>query len=304
MDDISSKISAVVCTRNRGNSVVATLETILANTHPHFEVILVDQSTNQATAQAIDHLRTDCRLRYVPSNTRGAGRARNIGLSLAQGSIVAFTDDDCTVPSDWLEGIARIFALYPHVAMVFCNVDPAPHDSAAGFIPCYQRHNSVLVQTMWDKCQARGIGAGMAVRRAAITAVGGFDESLGPGTTFSACEEGDLAVRMLINNWWVYETHEVAVVHHGFRTWQEGKDLTKRDWFGIGVAYVKSVKCGYWQVAIVIACEGIKGVMGPITALARLKKPQGARRIWYLCLGILQGLKTPVDRQRIMYKLD
>jgi glycosyltransferase involved in cell wall biosynthesis len=296
-------VSVVICTRNRGDSIVPTLETVLTNTYPDFEVIVIDQSTNQDTEEAISPFLIDPRLQYIRSTTCGAGRARNIGMSYAKGEIVAFTDDDCTVPMNWLDVITRVFETYSQVNMLFCNVDPAPHNASVGFIPAYHRQDSQLVRTMWEKCHARGIGASMAVRREPILAIGGFDESLGPGTPFSACEEGDLAVRVLLNAGWVYETDQTAVVHYGFRTWQEGKELTRRDWFGIGAAYAKPIKCGHWSVATVLLYEGlVMGLWNPVSKIFQFKKPQGFKRFLYLWSGFIQGLKTPVDRQHIMYK--
>jgi glycosyltransferase involved in cell wall biosynthesis len=304
MNQSLPEISVVICTRNRKDSVVATLVTILANTHPHFEIILIDQSTNLDTEQSVARFHTDSRFRYFHSHTIGLGRARNIGIGLAQSEIVALTDDDCTVPANWLEVIAGIFEKHQRVSVVFCNVDPGPHDQSRGFIPAYRRQDSKLIRTMWGKCRARGIGAGIAVRRQAVFAFGGFDESLGAGAFFSSCEDGDIAVRALINGQWVYETHEVAVIHHGFRTWQEGKDLTQRDWVGIGAAYAKPLKCGHWNITIIICHEAlVVGLWNPLSSILRLKKPQGFKRFYYFSRGFIKGMKTPVDCQHIKYKL-
>lgn len=289
-------ISAVICTRNRGDSVVATLETVLANTHPNFEVILVDQSTNGETLQAISHFMEDQRLRYVPTPTSGLGRARNIGLAHARGSIIAFTDDDCTVPSTWLQAVEQIFDQNPHVGVVFCNVAAAPYDQALGFIPTYERRTSAIIHTIYGKWQARGIGAGIAVRQTMLDLVGTFDDHLGAGAMFSSCEDGDMAVRAVLNGWWIYETAETTIVHYGFRTWAEGKKLTKRDWYGIGAAYSKPIKRGRLGILVVIWYEAmVMGFLEPLIKLLRFQRPQGLRRVVYFFQGFMHGLHTPID---------
>jgi glycosyltransferase involved in cell wall biosynthesis len=296
-------ISAVVCTRNRGASAVTTIASILANAHPNFEVILIDQSIDQNTDQAMAPFRDDPRFHYVHSRDQGVSKARNIAISLAQGSIVAFTDDDCTVPTDWLESIAAVFAAQPRASLLFCNVLAAPHDENTGFIPDYVRTDSRLVRNFWDKCHARGIGAGMAARRDALVKIGGFDELLGPGARFPACEDGDVAIRTLIHGSYIYESHDVSVIHYGFRTWAEGQQLTKRDWVGIGAAYAKLISCGRWSGLVIIFYEGfVIGLLAPIRALLRLKRPQGLRRIVYFLLGLWQGLRTPVNRKTFLYQ--
>lgn len=304
MTDHPMTISAVVCTRNRGSSVVATIETILANTYPHFEVILIDQSTNQETEQAIAPFRADARFHYIRSATKGLGRARNLGMAQAQSNVVAFTDDDCTVPTNWLERMAAAFADKPRVTVSFCNVEAAPHNNAEGFIPAYMRKDSKLVRNFWDKCRARGIGAGIAVRRQAALALGGFDEELGAGGHFPSCEDGDMAMRALARGQWVYETHEVAVLHYGFRTWNEGKELTRRDWIGIGAAYAKPLRCGHWGALVVVLYESLViGLLIPLSAILRLQKPQGLRRLLYFMQGFWQGWSTPVDCEKMLFQL-
>src|SRR5690349_12569414 len=105
---IQPAISVVICTRNRGDSIAATLDTIVTNTHSNFEVIVVDQSTNQDTFNAIRRFQSVECFQYIQSDTQGVSRARNIGLARARGDIVVFTDDDCTVPENWLESIEPI----------------------------------------------------------------------------------------------------------------------------------------------------------------------------------------------------
>ena len=48
----------------------------------------------------------------------GAGAARNVGLENAKGEIIAFLDDDCRVPPEWLDKIIETFKKYPEAAAV------------------------------------------------------------------------------------------------------------------------------------------------------------------------------------------
>ena len=295
-------ISAVICTRNRGDRVVATLETLFANTHANFEVIVVDQSTNDDTANAVRRFCGHPRFHYLRTPTRGIGVSRNIGLECARAEIAAFTDDDCTVPPDWLEGMETAMLSYPKVAMVFCNVLPGPHDAAAGFIPDSVRTDNLLLRSIGDKRRGRGIGAGIAVRRSAVLDIGGFDRWLGAGGYFPAGEDIDLEVRLLLKGWWAYETADVSVTHYGFRTWREGAELTQRDWVGIGATYAKPIKCGYWRVAPLIAHELlIYALWRPFEEIFHLRSPRGFKRLVYFWRGFLGGMTTPVDRAHILY---
>jgi glycosyltransferase involved in cell wall biosynthesis len=296
-------ISAVVCTRNRGDSIVCTLRSILANTHPHFELIVIDQSSNRETAKAVAPFLEDARLRFLPSETVGKGVALNLALEEARGEVIALTDDDCEAPPDWLEKIAGVFVENPRTAVAFFNVEAASHDANAGFVPAYRREGSKRMTRIRDWCATHGIGAGMAVRREAIRNIGGFDARMGPGCLFPAYEDGDLALRALLNGYEVYETDATCVLHYGFRTWAEGRDLARRDWYSIGAGHAKLVKCGRWRVLAVSAHELWKFVFRPlILDTLRLRKPPVMVRGLSFARGFIAGWRSPVDRQRMVFR--
>jgi glycosyltransferase involved in cell wall biosynthesis len=105
----NERISAVICTRNRGADARAAVESVLTNNHPAFRLIVVDQSTNDETERSLADLVAAGRIDYVRTTTVGLSRARNIGLRHARTRVVAFTDDDCETPDDWLQAIQTIF---------------------------------------------------------------------------------------------------------------------------------------------------------------------------------------------------
>jgi GT2 family glycosyltransferase len=297
------RTTVVVCTRNRGSRAADAIESILCNqTGDDLEVLLVDQSTNAETANAVKVFESDARFRYLPSPEVGTGRGRNMGLRAARGKYVLYTDDDCRVPDSWIARMVACFEENPRVAVVFCNVQAAPFDEQAGFVPTYIRDDDALVTSVWQKCSARGIGAGMAVRRQAALEIGGFDACLGPGTQFPANEEGDLALRALLKGWWVYETARTHVVHDGFRTWSQGKELTRRNWTGIGAAYAKPLRCGHWGAGVIVAYEGVVvALLTPARRLLRLQRPQGLRSFVFFWEGFARGWCAPIDRDSIKF---
>lgn len=305
MSESLPMVSVVIPTYNRGDSILDTIESVLQSDYPAFEIIIVDQSKNSATKEAIQKYLFNPQFRYIHTDIQGAGRARNTGIAQAQGSLVAITDDDCVVPKNWLSAIAQIFDKYPKVAVVITNVVPGEHDEAKGFIPTYERTDSTLVKTIWQKRSARGIGASLAIRRDIVISMGGYDNNLGPGAYFQDGDDIDLVTRAILKGWWVYETHEVAVTHYGFRTWQEGKALTKRNWIGIGATYAKPLKCGYWQILILVFYEAFYiGLLPPLWNLLRFKKPNGLKQIYYFFVGFFRALATPVDCEKVVFNLD
>ncbi|HLF75972.1 MAG TPA: glycosyltransferase family A protein [Dehalococcoidia bacterium] len=294
-------ISVAVCTRGRGDSVARTVSSLLKCTHPCFEVIVVDQNEGDVTADALAPMLADPRLRYVRSATVGKGIAANIALAEARGEVVALTDDDCEVPPNWLQEMQAIFTENPKVAVAYCNVVATEFDSDVGFIPGYERSDEKVVKSLLDKCTARGIGAGMAVRRSTVLAMGGFDSFLGPGGRFHACVDGDLTVRALLLGYQVYETARVHVSHFGFRSFQEGRSLSWRYAFGTGAAYSKPLKSGYWRFSVVIAYELLIAALPLLRDAVRLRRPRGAMRVIGFLQGFAAGLRTPVDRRTLRF---
>jgi glycosyltransferase involved in cell wall biosynthesis len=295
-------ISALVCTYGRGRLVVDTVASILANTHPNFELVVVDQSKDNETLEALRSFSADPRLRYLKSTTIGKGDALNAGLIETKGSAIVITDDDCTVPPNWLETFASIFVTYPKVAVAFCCVEAGEHDRAAGFVPDFVRTGDRMLTTMHDARHVRGLGAGIAVRRDMIEEIGGFDPMLGPGSKFPDCDDRDIAIRALLARHHVFETSTIAVKHFGFRSWQQGPQLARRNFLGIGAAYSKFLKCGRIELMYIPAHEFIKyALWPPIRDVLHLRQPRGMVRITAFAEGFVDGLRTPVDRATMLF---
>lgn len=298
------RYAVVVATRNRGEKIVPLLESVQANEERDFEMVIVDQSTTDVTRRAVEPFLTDARIRYVFSSVPGASRARNLGISMTSAPIIAITDDDCTVPKNWLAGLARPFADNPRVGVVFCTVDFVP-SSEPGHTPHihFRRSRTVSdVQTVW-KNKFLSLGAGMAIRRAALADVSGFDELLGPGAVFQAAEDNDLAWRALVSGWSLYESNEVSVMHDGFRSLDELRELVKRDFYGVGGTIAKYLKSGHWQISSLLLAWMFRfGFAGPAQDLLALRAPRGFRRPYMLMRGLLDGLRTPVDSKTIRYR--
>jgi GT2 family glycosyltransferase len=301
---VTPRYAVVVATRNRGERIVPLLESVQANECRDFEMVIVDQSTSDVTRRAVEPFLGDPRVRYVYSSVPGASRARNLGIYLTTAPIIVITDDDCIVPKHWLSGIARPFEDNPRVGVVFCSVDPAP-STEPGHTPQIRFAESRTVsslRTVW-KNDYLSLGAGMAIRRAALADVVGFDELLGPGAVFQAAEDNDLAWRALVNGWSVYENADVSVLHDGFRSLDELRELVKRDFYGVGGTIAKYLKAGHWQISSLLFSWVFRfGVVEPARDLMARRYPRGFRRPYMLLRGLVDGLRTPLDAQTIRYR--
>lgn len=298
------RYAVVVATRNRGTKIVPLVESVVASDDADFEMVIVDQSTNDDTRRAVAPFLADGRVRYVHLDVASTSRARNHGFALTTGPIIAITDDDCTVPRDWLRRLAQPFDDHPEVGVVYCNVDAVPAPGP-GHTPNIQFAANRAIRGLGAirAGQALWMGAGMAVRREMLKDVQGFDENLGPGEMFPACEDNDLAWRGLVHGWWAYENRDVAVLHDGFRTLQQLRDHVNRDFYGIGGTIAKYVKSGHFRIAAMLMPLLYRfGVVEPCRELLRGRPPRGLRRPYMLIKGVADGLRVPLDRQTLRYR--
>jgi GT2 family glycosyltransferase len=296
------QISVVLATRNRADDVKEAVRTILSNDHPDFEVIVVDQSDDDLTEESLDPFAGHSRLHYFRTTRKGRSPGLNAGIREAGGALVIMTDDDCTVSSDWVRRFEAAFAEEPEIGVVFGNVVPARHDSAAGCIPAYIRTTPFLARSLGDKWRVEGIGACMGVRRSVWQSLGGFDEMLGSGAPFMAGEDGDLALRALMAGHSIYETPAVEVEHHGMREWEQLPGLIDSYWHGTGAMLAKPLRLGQWRIILLLLRLAIRWVFGRSPVAASLgSRPERLRKLRAFCAGFLAGAACGIDRQTGLY---
>jgi glycosyltransferase involved in cell wall biosynthesis len=303
MTNVAEVVTGIVCTRNRPIPIVHVVASLLSGESGPFELIVVDQSDGQETENALERFKSDQRFRYYRSKVRGKGAALNEGIRLASGSIVVCTDDDCEAPPGWVTGMARALESQPTAAVAFCSVVPVPHDAKAGYVPAHELKESRLLRSVSAICGGLGIGAGMALRRDFALSMGGFDESFGPGARFPSADEWDIAMRALLTGRHVFETAELSIVHDGFRTFEEGRQHTARDWIALGAVCAKPLRAGHFEAAIVpLWLFSTRALYPPFADLLRLRRPRGAVRILSFLRGFGVGLSTQVDRTTLRFR--
>ena len=136
----------------------------------------------------------------------------------------------------------------------------------------------------------------MGLKRSLWRSLNGFDELLGAGAPLRSGEDTDFTIRALLARHCVYETPAAAVVHHGYRSWEEGRGLIEGYMYGLGAALVKQIKCGHWTVLGVLCRLAWRWAFGqPVVDLGH--RPPRLRRLFAFLRGVAAGGATPVDRK-------
>jgi GT2 family glycosyltransferase len=293
-------VSVVICTRDRGAEIVGTIESVIANDGASFELIIIDQSTSDTTEAAIEPFLTDDRIRYVRTQESGVSRSRNRSLSEARCEFVLNTDDDCVVATDWIAENVRALAAAPNAAMVFGEV-VAPADQPDDFYtPESRAQSDFVVRSIWSWKSTDGanvgIGASMAMRKSMLTALGGFDTCLGPGSPLRNAEDTDISLRAVVAGYELVRTRAVHVTHFGARHHDDYRELMRVTMLGIGAVNGKLFRrhpvAASWYF-LGLGWRTIARVT--IVDLVHLRKPPVLGRARYLVKGLVLGLRKPLQ---------
>jgi len=192
----AQRFSVVVPTFNRAATLRQTLAALTTQDYADYEIIVVDDGSTDNTREMIaGEFPRAC---YLRQENRGPAAARNRGIERARGEIVAFTDDDCLPPRDWLARLADGYARYPQVVGVGGGLSAAPEVLATNPFARYERFVGREIYAVGEQerlggfdCPAGGT-ANMSYRRVVLKQVTGFDENF----PVAAGEDADLKLRI------------------------------------------------------------------------------------------------------------
>jgi GT2 family glycosyltransferase len=192
------------------NRCLGSLRAAIAGV-PGAEIIVVDNANRTDRTERVvdDWRRRGLPVRRVSEVRAGTSRARNCALRSADSELVAFVDDDVVVDPAWLRGIRRGFSL--DAGVVTGLVAPAELETEAQLLfERKMRWSNIRSREVYSiKSQKKydfpfpfmagnfGAAANMAVDREVALSIGGFDESLGPGTYCRGGEDFEFFVRSL-----------------------------------------------------------------------------------------------------------
>lgn len=169
-------VSVVIPAYNVARFLPETLDSVLAQTYPAFEVIVVDDgSTDHTAAVAASYAARDDRVRVVAQDNGGAGSARNRGTAESRGDLIALMDgDDLWRPWKLTRQVEAMLAGGPNVGMIytwFLVINELSRVVGPGLPARWEGdvYPALLLSNFI------GSGSTPLIRRQAIIEAGGFD---------------------------------------------------------------------------------------------------------------------------------
>lgn len=181
-------VSAIIPTYNRAPLLARALDSVIAQQYRPIEVVLIDDGSTDDTPQVIERYLQEladarCSLIVHRQANERAPRARNNGMRLSQGPLIAFLDSDDLWYPELIDTLVRLLNQYPSAGLAFSSIQVIdPNDT-----PCGERWHGLNTTT--DEGLLRKPfelimrhmptqTSGVMVRRSVIEHLGDFDLDL------------------------------------------------------------------------------------------------------------------------------
>ena len=177
-------ISVIICayTLDRWSDLVAAVGSVREQTLAPSQLIVVTDHNDELLARALEAFPEFTVV--ASTGPKGLSGARNTGLELSTGQVIAFVDDDAAAHPTWLESLAAGYSA-DNVLGVGGSIAPLWEHERPGWFP--EEFDWVLGCTyrgMLEGAEVRNlIGANMSFRRDVLATVGGFSSELGRTST-------------------------------------------------------------------------------------------------------------------------
>lgn len=257
------KISVILCTMNRAESLAKALNSLAGSVLPEaveWEVLVVDNNSSDATPGVAESFcrRDPDHFKYTLEARPGKVHALNRGIRESSGDVLAFTDDDVIVDPKWIQNLTAKLNDGSWIG-AGGRILPEREFLPPRWLPVGQRY-ALAPLTIFDPGLPPGplhdapFGANMAFQRRAFEQYGGFRSDLGPGLgrgTPQKSEDTEFGHRLLdAGEKLLYQP--TAVVYHNLPASRLNKKYFLNWWFDKARADIRAFgipRHARWSIA-------------------------------------------------------
>jgi GT2 family glycosyltransferase len=240
MDALLVDVTVAISTLGRPGALARCLDALLSGSAVPREIVVVDQSRDNATQLAVEQRQLSCSgLTYIRHAGRGLGASQNLAFKRAAAPVIAVLDDDCVPAPSWTQRIGEAFRSDDALGMVTGRVLPLG-PAEPGRYPVSSRTRTTRTEFRptampWEI----GSGNNFAAKRSWLRRVSGNDPRLGPGAPGRGGVDMDLFYRLLRAGALIRYEPEVLVYHEQAT---RAERLARRGPYGYGMGAC----CGIW----------------------------------------------------------
>ncbi len=199
------QISVVIPTYNRAATLPRALDSVLAQTLPATEIIVLDDGSTDATADLVRSRYPN--VGYLHQANRGVSAARNRAISQARSPWLALLDSDDAWHPDKLERQAAVADRAPHLRLIHCNETWRRNGQPLAQRSYHRKRGGRIFFDCLPRCVISPSAA--LLHRSLLEEHGGFDEGL------PACEDYDLWLRITAHEAVGFEPSALVIKHGG-----------------------------------------------------------------------------------------
>jgi glycosyltransferase involved in cell wall biosynthesis len=199
----NSDVSSVIALYNGATHIIDALESMLQQTEPPLEIIIVDDGSSDESLAVIaafmdDRAQAAKLITIVKQENSGQGSARNRGVAEAKGAFIAFLDQDDSWEPTHIAHLRTFFDSRPKLGWVYTDFNE--FDESSRFIQrnfLRQKNYAPPESSIFGLMSAdmMMLPSSSLIRKVAFAAAGGFD------TQFRGYEDDDLFFRIFVAGW-------------------------------------------------------------------------------------------------------
>lgn len=285
------ELSLICATKGRHQELSVFLASLVGQTYPDFEVIVVDQNAPGFLDDIIDVFSPQLPLRHIRIKEYGGCLARNLGIRESCGRIIGFPDDDCEYPAAMLEQVMRRFAADEKLDL-FSGSCRSKVDGSFAMTQFVEGVDVLTLQNFWN----RHIAFSLFVTRELCIKAGLWDERLGVGRRFGSTEETDFVLRLLVAG--ARGLYDSSVFAHHPPDKKDGSDRSlRRAWsYGMGWGgFVQKHLVGpHWRLVLPRYLQSLVRSLGGCLIMLVCMRFGQARYYAYSFAGRCYGVLLPL----------
>ncbi len=201
-------VSVIIPAYNAAIFLPEVIQSVINQSYQNWELLIIDDGSTDDTADiANDFCKKDERIKLISKPNGGVSKARNLGVELANGELIAFLDsDDLWLPEKLLIH-AEFMNQHPQVGVSFARVELIASDGQS---------TNKLTNNITDVLQPHHLfysnptvtTSNLVIRKSVFETLNGFDDSM------QYNEDVDLLFRLAIQNEWEIEGIDQVLVQY------------------------------------------------------------------------------------------